>query len=282
MENEARSKYTIADTDKRLTYISKHANLNEPEQVKQFIARHQCSNAYKKNLCLAYNRYCKYYKIQWQMPKYEPEQHQIKIPTKEKLEMLIANAGRTMGTKLKISMETGLRPIELINLKVKDIDLDQRLIYPTTAKHGSARILKISTPLRNMIADYITRNKRKPDDKLFKTTPRGYSKMFRLTRNKLADKLHEPTLKQIRLYDLRHYFATMLYHKTRDILLVKQQMGHKRIETTMIYTQLLDLHDDEWTCKATTNTNEAKQLIENGFEYITTTPDAIMLFRKRK
>ena len=33
--------------------------------------------------------------------------------------------------------------------------------------------------------------------------------------------------------------ATTLYAKTRDILLVKQQMGHKKIETTLIYTQLL-------------------------------------------
>ena len=283
MENQAKSKYTIQDTDKRLRYISKHADLNNPEQVKQLIAKKQCSNAYKKGLCLAYNRFCLYYKIQWEMPKYEPEQHLIKIPTKEKLEMLIANAGRTMGTKLQISMETGLRPIELINLKVKDIDLDQRTIYPTTAKNGAPRKLKISTALKNRIADYIIRNKRKPEDKLFITTPRGYSKMFRLTRNKLANKLHDQSLKTIRLYDLRHYFATMLYHKTKDILLVRQQMGHKRIETTMIYTQLLDYdQEQEWTCKATTNTNEATQLIENGFEYVATTPDALMLFRKRK
>ena len=71
--------------------------------------------------------------------------------------------------------------------------------------------------------------------------------------------------------------------KTRDILLVKQQMGHKKIETTLIYTQLQNLQeDDEWTCKATANTNEATQLIENGFEYVTTTPDALMLLKKRK
>jgi len=60
-------------------------------------------------------------------------------------------------------------------------------------------------------------------------------------------------------------------------------MGHKKIETTLIYTQLLNLHeDDEWTCKAATNTKQATELIENGFEYITTTPDELMLFRKRK
>jgi len=39
---------------------------------------------------------------------------------------------------------------------------------------------------------------------------------------------------------------------------------------------------DEWTCKATTNDNEATQLIESGFEHHLTTPNGLMLFRKRK
>lgn len=59
--------------------------------------------------------------------------------------MLIANAGHIMAIKLTVSKETGLRPIELCNLKVKDVDLDQKIIYPETAKHGSARALKTPT-----------------------------------------------------------------------------------------------------------------------------------------
>jgi integrase len=101
-------------------------------------------------------------------------------------------------------------------------------------------------------------------------------------RNALAEKLHDPSIKNIRLYDLRHFYATMEYAKTKDILHVKQQMGHKKIETTLIYTQLLNLNDDEWTCKATNNTKDATALVESGFEYVATTPDGLMLFRKRK
>jgi len=73
----------------------------------------------------------------------------------------------------------------------------------------------------------------------------------------------------------------MLYSKTRDILLVKQQMGHRKIETTLIYTQLLNLNDDEWTCRTANNIKDATQLIENGFDYITQI-DGLKLFRKRK
>jgi len=282
LENNGKAKSTIESTDRILTYTSKHANLNNPEQIKQFIANHQCSNAYKKNMCLAYNRYCQYYKIEWTMPKYKPEQHQIRIPTKQKLEMIIANSGRKMATKLKLSLETGIRPIELCNLKVKDIDLERRKVYPTTAKNGAPRTLKISIALQHMLSDYISIEELNQNDKLFNTTARGYSKMYRITRNKLAKKLQEPNIRNIRLYDFRHYFATMLYHKTRDILYVMRQMGHKNIENTLIYTQLLDYdEDEEYTCKTANTIKEIQNLIENGFTYITE-HNGTKLFRKRK
>jgi len=282
LKNNAKSNHTIKFVDKALTHLSKHADLDKPEQVKQYVANKQTTNNYKRNLCFAYKQYCDYYKIEWTKPTYYQEPKTIRIPTTAQIDMLIANSRKIMSAKLTLSKETGLRPIELCRLKVKDIDLTQKIVYPTTAKHGSARRLKISTSLQEMLRKYIDEHKLNPTDKLFKGDSENYGKYYRKHRNKLAERLHKPELKTIRLYDFRHYFATMLYAKTRDILLVKQQMGHKKIETTLIYTQLLNLNDDEWTCKATTNTNEATELIENGFEYVTTTPDELMLFRKRK
>jgi integrase len=282
MKNNGKSDYSIQFVDKALTYISKHADLSEPEQVKQFIARRQVSSGYKKNLRLAYDKYCRYYEIEWQMPLYRPEAKTIRIPTSEKLEMLIARAGRTLSVKLTVSKETGLRPVELQNLKVKDVDLDQRIVYPTTAKHGSGRRLRISNKLKAMLQDHVNMDSLGPEDKLFKGTAEQYGKQYRGMRNRLAKKLNDASIKTIRLYDFRHYFATMLYAKTRDILLVKQQMGHKKIETTLIYTQLLHLdEEDDYTCKTASNIREATQLIENGFEYVTEM-DGLKLFRKRK
>jgi integrase len=281
MKNNGRSDYSIKFVDKSLTFISKHANLNEPETVKTFIANLQTSNGYKRNLSIAYNKYCKHYRIEWQMPLYKAEAKTIKIPTSEKLEMLIASSGRILSIKLSISKETGLRPIELHNLKVKDIDLEQRIIYPTTAKHGSARALKISNKLQATLQNYINTNKLNPNDKLFKDTAENYGKHYRLARNSLAKKLNDSTFKTIRLYDFRHHYATNLYNKTRDILLVMNKMGHTQIKTTMIYTQLLNLNEDEWTCKSANNVKDATALIEAGFEYITEM-EGLKLFRKRK
>ncbi|MCW3986300.1 MAG: hypothetical protein NWE91_07845 [Candidatus Bathyarchaeota archaeon] len=73
----------------------------------------------------------------------------------------------------------------------------------------------------------------------------------------------------------------MEYHKTKDILYVKKLLGHKRIESTMLYTQLIDFSEHEYNCKVAENVEEAKKLVEAGFEFVTDF-DAYKLFRKRK
>jgi hypothetical protein len=55
-----------------------------------------------------------------------------------------------------------------------------------------------------------------------------------------------------------------------------------RIKNTLIYTQLVEFRDDEYVSKVAQTTEEARQLTEAGFEYIYTTPESLMLFRKRK
>ncbi|MEM2947739.1 MAG: hypothetical protein QXN96_05850 [Candidatus Bathyarchaeia archaeon] len=72
-----------------------------------------------------------------------------------------------------------------------------------------------------------------------------------------------------------------MFAKTKDILHVMQLLGHKKIENTLIYTQLIDFKTDEYVCKAAKTIEEATQLIEAGFEYVTEINN-IKLFRKRK
>lgn len=105
--------------------------------------------------------------------------------------------------------------------------------------------------------------------------------MWRRIRNRLAQKLNEPQLKQIPLRNLRHHYATKTYDQTKDILLVMQKLGHKKIQTTMLYTQLITFsEEDEYTVKTATNIKEATDLLEHGFTYIQEI-DGIRIYRKR-
>lgn len=105
----------------------------------------------------------------------------------------------------------------------------------------------------DLLRAYIYRRKLSLGDRLFDDTANYYSKKFREARNKVAEKLNDPSIRNMKLYDLRHYFATMLYNKSKDILFTKQQMGHRKVETTLLYVQLINFENDEYTVKVATS-----------------------------
>jgi integrase len=282
MKKDHKSDYTINFTRKALTTISRHASLDKPEQVKMFIATLKTSDGYKRNLCIAYNKYAKFYNIAWNMPKYREEAKNIALPTREKIQMLIANAGNLLSTKLQLSMETGLRPVELTRLKVKDLDLEHRTVNPTTAKRGNPRTIPMSQALTQRLQEHIIRENLTPNDLLFKGTDSDhYGKQYRQIRNKLADELHDPSIRTIRLYDLRHYFCTKKLNDVGNPYTVMVLMGHTKLTTTQRYMHLMNFNDDEWTCVGATTAKDATKLVESGFQYVTTI-EGIQLFKKRK
>jgi len=59
-------------------------------------------------------------------------------------------------------------------------------------------------------------------------------------------------------------------------------LRHKNIANTLIYTQLVEFEDDDKYCTAVANNvQDARKLLETGFEYVCSHKDE-MLFRKRK
>jgi integrase len=104
---------------------------------------------------------------------------------------------------------------------------------------------------------------------------------FSRQRKRIAAKLKNTRLNQITFHTFRHWKATMEYHKTKDILHVKELLGHKSINNTLLYTHLVTFADDEFTAKVAHSDKKACELIETGFEYVYDF-DGKKLFRKRK
>jgi len=73
----------------------------------------------------------------------------------------------------------------------------------------------------------------------------------------------------------------MLYHRTNNLVLVQQKLGHKSIENTQVYTQLITFESDEYHSAAARNLEEGQKLVEAGFEYVCDFDD-LKLFKKRK
>lgn len=74
----------------------------------------------------------------------------------------------------------------------------------------------------------------------------------------------------------------MKYHRTKDSLHVKNLLGHKKIDNTTKYTQLMNFEIDvQFTCKVAKTLEETKELVETGFEFVTDI-NSTKLFRERK
>jgi len=168
---------------------------------------------------------------------------------------------------------------EAWRLKWTDIDFkNHTLTLNEPEKYGKPRMFKISPTLIAMLKVLP-----KQSDILFGTqNPRNYGRIYLRYRKRMASKLQNPRLRKITFHTFRHWKATMEYHKTKDILHVMQLLGHRDINTTLLYTQLVSFESDDYHSAVAKTTKDARTLIDTGFEYVCTTPQDMMLFRKRK
>ena len=277
LKNIGKSEKTVKTYSYRLLYLGKHANLDNPEDVKGFIADKRCSNSYKNELVKAYDHYVKYNNLSWEKPHYRWERKIPRIPKTEAIKKIIARSSQRYATVFTLLVETGAMPFELHQARLRDIDLERETLNIQGFKGHASRVHKLKSNTIVMLKRYLGKySSNQPFPK-----PDAMGKRWRKFRNIVAATLAEPEIRKIRLYDLRHYYGTMTYSRTKDILYVKQQMGHKKIETTLLYTQLINFGNEEYTCRTAKTVKEATDLIEAGFEYVTEM-NGLKLFRKRK
>jgi integrase len=292
LEGKGKAPTSLTLTRKHLKALAIRADLNNPEKVEIAIARftkqngQPASNNYKDHLCSSYMHYVKYYKLTWERPHYIKQPIAIQPPTNARIETMISAAHTTLSLKLDISYRTGLRPCEIVGnkgLRTRDIHQDQNTITPRSAKGCNARpALKIPASLTTRLQTYITKNQLKPDEILFKGTPERYGEHFIRLKKRMARTLADPQYLNIRLYDIRHAYVTTLLRRIQNAEIVRQIMGHKRLDTTQKYMHLLAGTSGEWIVEGTTDKERAKQLLAQDFTYQLTTPDGTMLFRKPK
>ena len=58
--------------------------------------------------------------------------------------------------------------------------------------------------------------------------------------NRLADRAELAESEKVSPHTLRHTFATDLYRETKNLRLVQKALGHASIQTTEIYTHIVD------------------------------------------
>ena len=248
---------------KRLVRLG--ANLLNPENVKEYIAKQPWKNSMKMLVVQAYDIMAtKILKISWTPPKYKQEDQLPFVPEEKELDQLIAACkSKRMATYLQTLKETYADPGEILRLRWINLDFSNSVIsinFPV--KGHNAGQMKVSAKLMAMLNCLP-----KTSERIFPTTYSSLRKCFIRVRKRVAQNLQNPRLLAISFRTFRHWGGTMLAHYTHgNVLTVQRMLRHKNIQNTMKYIHMICFKDDEFDVATATTVEEIKQLATAGFE----------------
>jgi integrase/recombinase XerD len=151
---------------------------------------------------------------------------------------------------IKIILYTGIRVSEAINIKYKDIVLENSLYtIKITGKGNKQRIVMIQQ--RYIKKDLDGWKEYRKDDCNLLFTSRTGKKLTQPYISYIMDKiLLNAGIRKDKngAHMLRHTFGTKLYQTNKDLILVQEALGHSDINTSRIYT-----HFDKDKLKKTTS-----------------------------
>lgn len=138
-----------------------------------------------------------------------------------------------------LTLQTGIRISELINLTVQDCSFENRTIR-VMGKGQKERILPITEHTVEAVQNYLNeREKYSYSDYLFITrnntsiSKRGMKDLFDNVLNRTSMKG-----RKLSMHKLRHTCMTLLLKEGVDIRIIKEIAGHESIATTQIYTHV--------------------------------------------
>ena len=172
----------------------------------------------------------------------------IKRPKKENRIALVLTKGeikkfmesfQNKKSKLMVSFiySCGFRVSEIINLKVRDLDFNEKIGYVRQAKGKKDRLFNIPSFLLEELKKQYEKQKQKNQEYLFsgpkgKLSDRNIQKIVRIAAKRAGIE------KPVHTHTLRHSFATHLLEDGVDIRKIQLLLGHSDLSTTQIYSHV--------------------------------------------
>jgi integron integrase len=201
------------------------------------------------------------------------------VLAKEEVMRILAATEGTTALMARVLYGTGLRVLELLRLRIKDLDFARGQILVRDGKGAKDRVVMLPESLRETLERHLERIRvlfeedRKADlpgvwlpdalavkypaapvewgwqwvfpSRSVSTDPRSQTRRrHHVHENSVAKALATARRragidKPITPHTLRHCFATHLLEAGADIRTVQELLGHKSVETTMIYTHVM-------------------------------------------
>jgi site-specific recombinase XerD len=167
----------------------------------------------------------------------EPRKLPVVLSPEEVARLLDAAPGLKYKAALSVAYGAGLRASEIISLKVTDIDSTRMVIRVEQGKGRKDRYVMLSPHLLELLRAWW--KVARPQGWLFPGRDPGQP----LTTRQLNRACHAAARiaeigKRVSPHTLRHSFATHLLEQKIDIRVIQVLLGHKKLDTTALYTRV--------------------------------------------
>ena len=226
-----------------LKFIDKSPKLVKNDDIRKYLENKIDKNIGSSTLSLIINALKFYYQqilgrnLLFNIKHPQKDKKLPVVLSKNEIKLLL---GTIDNVKHKLSLalmySAGLRVSEIIKLKTKDLDFDNQILWVRRGKGNKDRQTLLPKILINVLKKY-TKNSNL-DDYVFESNRGGI-----LTERSIQKVFHNALIKSkicknATCHSLRHSFATHLLEAGTDIRYIQELLGHKRLETTQIYTHI--------------------------------------------
>ena len=168
---------------------------------------------------------------------YEPRKSPRVLSPEEVLRLLESAANPKHKAALSVAYGAGLRAMEVVALKVSDVDSKRMMLRVEQGKGGKDRFAMLSPQLLELLRDWwrIAR----PAVWMFP----GRDRVSPMTTRQLNRVCHMAAEQAglpswVAPHTLRHSFATHLLEQNIDVRVIQVLLGHAKLDTTARYTQV--------------------------------------------
>jgi integrase/recombinase XerD len=142
-----------------------------------------------------------------------------------------------------LAYATGLRASEVISLKLTDIDSDRMVIRVEQGKGKKDRYVMLSPHLLDLLREWWRAARKKGwmhqgQPWLFPGYRGQHMSARQLHRIVRLAAARGGITKRVGVHTLRHSFATHLLEQKTDIRVIQVLLGHKKLDTTALYTRV--------------------------------------------
>jgi len=160
--------------------------------------------------------------------------------------LLAACVNVTERLVVTLGLQLGLRRAEIAGLELADVAMTDGTVLVRMGKGGHHRLVPLTVECRSAVAAYLASRPSQggPLLRCYKypscgVTPAWVGRLVNTVAYRAGVK--QRARDGVGCHSLRHTAASDVYRRTRDVMLVRDMLGHQSLSTTQVYVRSLDV-----------------------------------------